>query len=193
MGESNTHGYPGCLPQRKGDNRGSSFLERLLKTYKIEPSGFSSTKLLSELIKDTEDMYATHFGEHCILTPELWFTWERGTAHGDKKRALDSLRAGWKQKTRYFVTFRTGVYLGLAVPALAKGLYDSASLFLGIDCCSLKDHPGFQPSARNIPGWGGLLLVYATIFIPVFFSLLVTINILVWTKVRINHAFIFGE
>jgi hypothetical protein len=27
----------------------------------------------------------------------------------------------------------------------------------------------------------------------VLFSLLVAINILVWTKVRINHVFIFGE
>ena len=30
-------------------------------------------------------------------------------------------------------------------------------------------------------------------FIPVLFSLMVGINILVWTKLRINHAFIFGK
>jgi hypothetical protein len=31
---------------------------------KIEPSGFSSTRLLTELIRDTEEMYAIHFGEY---------------------------------------------------------------------------------------------------------------------------------
>lgn len=125
---------------------------------KIEPSGFSSTKLLAELIGDTEQMYTMHF------------------ASGDKKKALYHLRAGWKQKTHYFVTFRSGVYLGLAMPALISGLYQS-----------------FQQQTRHqIPAWDGLLLVYATIFVPVLFSLLVAINILVWTKVRINHVFIFG-
>ena len=58
----------------------------------------------------------------------------------------------------------------------------------------VKCYTGFQQHTRDqIPAWGGLLIVYATIFVPVFFSLLVTINILVWTKVRINHVFIFGE
>lgn len=37
------------------------------------------------------------------------------------------------------------------------------------------------------------MLVYATLFIPVLFSLMVGINVLVWTKLRINYAFIFGE
>ena len=69
MGESDAHGYPGCLPQRKGDNHGGSFLDRLLKTYKVEPSGFSSTKLLAELIRDTEDLYTAHFGECKISYP----------------------------------------------------------------------------------------------------------------------------
>ena len=52
----------------------------------------------------------------------------------------------------------------------------------------------FRESTRdNLPGWDALLLVYATLFVPVVFSLMVGINILVWTKLRINHPFIFGE
>ena len=39
-------------------------MDGLLKTSKIEPSGFSSTKLLAELLRDTEEMYTMHFGEH---------------------------------------------------------------------------------------------------------------------------------
>ena len=71
MGESDAHGYTGCLPQRKGDNYGGSFPNRLLKTHKVEPSGFSSTKLLAELINDTEDMYTLHFGEHGVSYPRI--------------------------------------------------------------------------------------------------------------------------
>jgi hypothetical protein len=39
------------------------FMDRLLKISKIEPSGFSSTKLLADLIRDTEEMYTIHFGK----------------------------------------------------------------------------------------------------------------------------------
>ena len=35
----------------------------LLKINKVEPSAFSSSKVLAELIRDTEEMYAAHFGE----------------------------------------------------------------------------------------------------------------------------------
>jgi hypothetical protein len=57
-----------------------------------------------------------------------------------------------------------------------------------------EGHSGFQKSTRTeIPAWDALLIVYATMFIPVLFSLMVGINIFVWDKVRINHVFIFGE
>ena len=57
-----------------------------------------------------------------------------------------------------------------------------------------EDRLGFQSSARaEIPAWSALLVVYATIFIPVLFAVLIGINVLVWTKLRLNHVFIFGE
>ena len=67
MGKGDTYGHPGCLPQRKGDNNAVFFLDRLIKVHKVEPSGFSSTKLLAELIRDTEEMYRIHFGEHGVF------------------------------------------------------------------------------------------------------------------------------
>lgn len=69
MGEGDTHGYPGRLPQRKGDNRGLLLPHRSLKAYQVEPSGFSSTTLLGELIRDTEEMYTAHFGEQIPSSP----------------------------------------------------------------------------------------------------------------------------
>lgn len=53
---------------------------------------------------------------------------------------------------------------------------------------------GFQPETRaQIPNWDGLLFAYGIISIPVFFSLLVGVNILVWSRSRINYVFIFGK
>ncbi|KAJ7269844.1 EXS family protein/ERD1/XPR1/SYG1 family protein [Mycena rebaudengoi] len=51
---------------------------------------------------------------------------------------------------------------------------------------------GYQQSTRDqIPGWDALLLVYAVLFVPVVFSLLVGLNLLVWARSRINYVFIF--
>ena len=53
---------------------------------------------------------------------------------------------------------------------------------------------GFQADTRRaIPGYDGLLFLYSIFVIPVIFSLLVGLNILVWSNSRINYVFIFGE
>lgn len=53
---------------------------------------------------------------------------------------------------------------------------------------------GFQPDTlQAIPGRDGLLFVYAIFLVPVLFSLLVGMNILVWSRSRINYVFIFGR
>lgn len=50
-------------------------------------------------------------------------------ARGDKKKALYRLRAEGSRKTHHFSSFRTGTMLGLAVPALVSGVYQSAYFF----------------------------------------------------------------
>ncbi|TBU41711.1 SPX domain-containing protein [Dichomitus squalens] len=74
---------------------------------KIEPSAFSSGTIIEDLINDMEMLFAARF------------------ARGDKKRAMARLRGGSQHTSHHFSTFRTGVALGLAVPALADGLYKS--------------------------------------------------------------------
>ncbi|PIL23311.1 transporter [Ganoderma sinense ZZ0214-1] len=124
---------------------------------KIEPSAISSGAALDLLIDDMEALFAARF------------------ARGDKKRARARLRGGAKLTTHHFSTFCTGMALGLGIPALAAGLYQS-----------------FQEETRaEIPGWGGLMFVYAVFFVPTFFSLLVGANLLVWARARINYVFIF--
>ncbi|CCL99566.1 uncharacterized protein FIBRA_01584 [Fibroporia radiculosa] len=124
---------------------------------KIEPSAFASGASLNSMLRETEDLFAARF------------------ARGDKKKAQARLRGGTQQKTHHFSTFRTGMLLGLAVPALVDGVYRS-----------------FQPETRTaIPSWDGLLFVYGIFSVPALFLLLVGINLLVWHKARINYVFIF--
>ncbi|KAF5390741.1 hypothetical protein D9757_004545 [Collybiopsis confluens] len=96
-------------------------------------------------------------------------------AHGDKKRAKTRLKTGRVSKTHHYSTFRSGLFLGAGIPALVAGIVAS-----------------FQPETRaQIPNWDGLLFAYGVISIPVFFSLLVGVNLLVWSRSRINYVFIF--
>jgi hypothetical protein len=56
------------------------------------------------------------------------------SAHGDRKKALAILCTQGTQKSHYFATYRTGLALGLAVPALVSGLYNSKSRFTLSSC-----------------------------------------------------------
>jgi hypothetical protein len=116
-------------------------------------------------------------------------------AKGDKKKAMDRLRGGWRtRKSHHAGTFWSGIFLGLAVPAFVQGLVLSK-------CPSLAhshDHSwggqGFQTDTREaIPGWDGLLYVYGIVLIPTLFACLTGLNLLVWANARINYVFIFGE
>ncbi|KAI3608133.1 signal transduction protein [Moniliophthora roreri] len=124
---------------------------------KVETSTFASDKAVRTMMTEMEELYTSRF------------------AHGDKKRAMAALRGTSLRKTHHFSTFRSGVMLGLAIPALVSGIYES-----------------FQPETREeIEGWDGLLFAYAILVVPVVFTLLVGLNLLVWSRSRINYAFIF--
>ena len=52
---------------------------------------------------------------------------------------------------------------------------------------------GFQDDTRDkIPDFDSLYYIYSILLIPTLFSLLVGLNILGWSKARINYVFIFG-
>jgi len=75
----------------------------------------------------------------------------------------------------HWAAFRTGTCIGLSVPAIVHGVYLS-----------------FQEDTRHaIPAWGALLQAYGALFDLVLFPLLISFNILIWTRFRINYAFIF--
>ncbi|OCB90034.1 EXS family protein/ERD1/XPR1/SYG1 family protein [Sanghuangporus baumii] len=132
------------------------YIQQAYMQEKVESSAFASGATIEDLLKDVEESYAQYF------------------EHGDTKKARERLRATASQKRHHFSTFRSGLYLGLAIPALADGIYRS-----------------FQPGVRENLPWDALLYVYATFLVPVSFALLVGINIWVWTRSRINYQFIF--
>lgn len=106
---------------------------------------------------------------------------------------MTSLRAVHSQKTHHFTTFRTGIALGLAVPAFVDGLVRSTFLSFLSSSCYL-DALGFQhPTRAAIPAWASLLYIYAIFFVPTVFAFLVGTNLLVWSASRINYVFIFGK
>jgi len=108
-------------------------------------------------------------------------------------------RAGpQRKKSHHFNTFRSGIFFGLALPALVSGIYQSAfrfRLLIRVVChaISLFVQTGYQPNTRaEIPGWDALLFLYSILVIPVLFSVLVGLNILVWSQSKIDYVSIFG-
>lgn len=52
---------------------------------------------------------------------------------------------------------------------------------------------GFQAETRRvIPEYAALLYVYGTLLVPVIFVMLIGLNIIAWSRTRINYIFIFG-
>ncbi|KAG8714690.1 hypothetical protein FRC08_011581 [Ceratobasidium sp. 394] len=124
---------------------------------RVETRSFASGETCDHLLKEIERIYARRFEK------------------GDEKKARARLRATSRQSTHHFSTFRSGMSLGMAIPALAMGVYYA-----------------FQDERREaIPEWAALLQVYAALCIPVVFSLLVSLNLIAWARARINFIFIF--
>jgi hypothetical protein len=79
---------------------------------------------MNDLLKELENTYTAQFGEHFATSPSL-FTLFSVTADGDQKRARSRLRASMRDGKYHFSTFRSGLYIGLSLSALASGIYES--------------------------------------------------------------------
>lgn len=124
---------------------------------RVEPSAFASGAMVSSMLKDMEELFAARF--EC----------------GDKKKAITHLRVGATQKSHHFSTFRTGVWLGLSIPAT----------IIGLMICLRDSTP------TSLPSWDIMLFIYSIFLIPMLLVLLVGLNLVVWARERINYVFIF--
>ena len=96
--------------------------------------------------------------------------------------------------SHHFSVFRSGVLIGLSIPALVVGAYYGKST-----PCHVIRNKGTELQTAAKPKnsqqttiQAAMLQVYATFGVPVAFSLLVGINLLAWAWARINYMFIFG-
>ncbi|KAF5356935.1 hypothetical protein D9756_006619 [Leucocoprinus leucothites] len=124
---------------------------------KVDLSALGSDSALQQMMKEMQELYAQTF------------------SRGNSKKAMDRLRGGFRSKTHHFSTLRSGILIGVAIPALASGLYYS---FL-------------EETREQIPDWDALLYFYGIFLIPVVFSMLIGLNLLVWARSRVNYTFIF--
>lgn len=130
----------------------------------------------------------------------LWHLFIYVTARGNQKKARKRLRGGYTPKNHHFSTFRSGAFIGAAIPAFIEGFISGQCSIVPIHLQILWSFAEpmniqtvFQPHTQEaIPHWDVLLFFYGVLFIPVLFSLLVGFNLLVWANSRINYAFIFG-
>ncbi|KAG8819078.1 hypothetical protein FRC19_010139 [Serendipita sp. 401] len=132
-------------------------ISQLYFAEKIDPSVLSNATPVENMLDEIEKLFAARF------------------EGGDRKKARNRLRAHFKERSHHYSTFRTGLYIGLSIPAFIAGIYSS-----------------FQaPTREAVPAWAALLQIYLAFFIPVVFGLLVSLNLIVWAHVRINYIFIF--
>lgn len=89
---------------------------------KIEPAAFSSGSAVQSMLSEMERLYAARFSmptTQCPFAIHLILH----LARGDIKLAKSRLRGHTQQKTHHYSTFRTGLLIGLAIPAFVDGLY----------------------------------------------------------------------
>lgn len=73
-------------------------------TPKVDKAHFVSSTRLDELIRETEDAFATVF------------------EGGDRKRALERLRDFGQHKMHHFTAWRAGMLMGIALPLMIEGI-----------------------------------------------------------------------
>lgn len=124
---------------------------------KVAPTILVTSDRVEQLRKATEDIYTAYF------------------EHGNRKQALNRLRAREDHTTHHYSVFRSGFYLGISLCATIGGLIEA-----------------MKPRTQEaIPQWAGLLRIYGAEFIPTLFALLFGLNLAWWHAVRINTVFIF--
>ena len=89
----------------------------------IEPSILSNPKKVDDMLDEVETLYAARFGKS-IGVLYCTYRFSISLEGGDRKKARSRLRASFKQRSHHYSTFRTGIFIGLSIPALIAGIYE---------------------------------------------------------------------
>ncbi|KAF3941115.1 hypothetical protein ABW19_dt0208349 [Dactylella cylindrospora] len=128
---------------------------------KINTASFASSDEVDQLISKTEDIYATHYEK------------------GRRKHAVERLRTRDHKRPATAAMFRSGVYLGMALPLIVQGLYEAYQ--------RLQDGFGMKHESEV----SYLLQIWAGFAFPTLFMLLFALCCRAWVEARINYVFIF--
>ncbi|KAG9293473.1 hypothetical protein G9A89_009197 [Geosiphon pyriformis] len=130
---------------------------------KIDASNFVTSKILDQITKETENFYVDKF------------------EGGMRRQAMNKLRVPRNENqasfTYHFAVWRVGLYLGVSFSLMARV---AEYVLSSGEPSMLKESVSHFILEIN----GGFLL-------PIVFSLLFGLNMLAWTKARINYKFIF--
>lgn len=114
------------LLNRTGFSKSTKKMEKVTKIkcqeaymHKVHMSHFSNSAVIDDLQSQTETMFGTSFEK------------------GSRKKAVQRLRfAGAATRSHHFAAWRSGILLGLAIPALIDGLVKGILYILDITCQS---------------------------------------------------------
>ena len=123
--------------------------------------------------------------------------------HGDSKKARDRLRKQSDittvrllkprnqladEKQHYASMFRSGAYIGLAMPAAIFALVLGECRQVHLCCLFTLRHLARQNETQlAIPASEALLQVYGALFLPVIFAMLFELNLDAFVSARINY------
>ena len=157
----------------------------------------SDDATIRNMAREMEEIYASVFSRLHLLFGYILRSHNvlNIPARGDKEKALKRLRPMTAIKSYHFSIFRSGLLIGVAIPALIDGLL-KGQYFDWYDVKGLA--PWWfivqQPKTQQaIPCWDILLFLYGLIFVPVLYSFLLGFNFMAWTRFRINYDFILGK
>lgn len=102
----------------------------------VDSCAFASDETVQQLLREMEESFTARFGKSLVVTCLIGVLMTSHIAKGDRKRALVRLRTVSSYKTHHFSTFRTGLALGLALPAVIDGIVRCE--FSNISQCSLS-------------------------------------------------------
>ncbi|CAG8446322.1 7582_t:CDS:10 [Acaulospora morrowiae] len=152
---------------KKYDKIANVNASKLYMSTVVNEKGFTKSKRLEKLIREIEDFYSEHFEE------------------GSRRRSMKKLRIPSKKHINHYSSaWRTGIYLGMAIPLFVQSIY--YVFHKNSDVFRQNVSAGFDYTDRY-----HLMQLYAGMGLPIIFSLMIGINMFVWTRARINYKFIF--
>lgn len=124
---------------------------------KVEKTLLSSSTVIDDLQSQVESMFGASFEK------------------GSRKKAIQRLRYMGASTNHHFASWRAGVLLGAAVPALIDGLVKSS-----------------QADVRaRIPYYATILQIYGAMALPVLLAVGIGINLVGWNRAHINVPLVF--